>query len=98
MVEKLTFNEYMLQDSVFPFSIYENPKNEKVKYDPQSAVQLLAEAGWKERNAQGRLTKNGDAADARAPLLQPDVRAVLYHLPGGPPQSRHHAEPALRDA
>jgi microcin C transport system substrate-binding protein len=59
MVEKLTFNEYILQDSVFPFSIYENPKNEKVKYDPQRAVQLLAEAGWKERNAQGRLVRNG---------------------------------------
>jgi microcin C transport system substrate-binding protein len=59
MIEKLTFNEYVLQDSVFPFSIYENPNNEKVKYNPQLAVQLLAEAGWKDRNAQGRLVKNG---------------------------------------
>jgi microcin C transport system substrate-binding protein len=59
MIEKLTFNEYVLQDSVFPFSIYENPNNEKVKYNPQLSVQLLAEAGWKDRNAQGRLVKNG---------------------------------------
>ena len=59
MIQKLTYNEYMPQDSVFPFSIYENPNNEKVKYDPQKAVELLAEAGWKERNAQGRLVKNG---------------------------------------
>ena len=59
MIQKLTFNEYVMQDSVFPFSIYENPNNEKIKYDPQTAVRLLAEAGWKERNAQGSLTKNG---------------------------------------
>jgi microcin C transport system substrate-binding protein len=59
MIQKLTYNEYIPQDSVFPFSIYENPKNEKIKYDPQLAVQLLAEAGWKDRNAQGRLVKNG---------------------------------------
>ena len=59
MIEKLTYNQYVMQDSMFPFSIYENPNNEKIKYDPQKAIQLLAEAGWKERNAQGRLTKNG---------------------------------------
>jgi microcin C transport system substrate-binding protein len=59
MIEKLTYNQYVMQDSMFPFSIYENPNNEKIKYDPQKAIQLLAEAGWKERNAQGQLTKNG---------------------------------------
>lgn len=59
MIQKLTFNEYVTQDSVFPFSIYENPNNEKVKYDPQRGVQLLAEAGWKERNSRGQLIKNG---------------------------------------
>ena len=59
MIEKLTYNQYVMEDSMFPFSIYENPNNEKIKYDPQKAIQLLAEAGWKERNAQGRLTKNG---------------------------------------
>lgn len=59
MIEKLTFNEYVPLDSMFPYSIYENPNNEKVKYDPQRAVQLLADAGWNQRNAQGRLMKNG---------------------------------------
>ena len=59
MIQKLTYNEYVPMDSVFPFSIYENPNNEKMKYDPQKAVELLAEAGWKDRNPQGRLVKNG---------------------------------------
>jgi ABC-type transport system substrate-binding protein len=59
MVAKLMYNEYILADSIFPGSVYENPKNEKVRYDPQKAVQLLAEAGWKDRDPQGRLTRNG---------------------------------------
>lgn len=58
MVEKMMFNEYLLMDSMFPGSVYQNPNNEKVRYDPQKALQLLAEAGWKDRNSAGRLTKN----------------------------------------
>jgi microcin C transport system substrate-binding protein len=59
LIAKLMYNEYVPMDSFFPGSIYENPNNEKIKYDPQKAVQLLAEAGWKDRDASGRLTKNG---------------------------------------
>lgn len=59
MIEKLAFNEYVPMDTVFPGSIYANPANESVKYDPQAAAALLAEAGWKDRNSQGLLTKNG---------------------------------------
>jgi microcin C transport system substrate-binding protein len=59
LIEKLMFNAYIPQDSVFPGSIYENPSNEKIKYDPDSALKLLAEAGWKDHDSQGRLTKNG---------------------------------------
>jgi microcin C transport system substrate-binding protein len=59
MVEKMMFNEYVLLDSVFPVSIYENPNNEKIRFDPQKAVQLLAEAGWKDRNPRGQLVKDG---------------------------------------
>jgi microcin C transport system substrate-binding protein len=59
MVQKMMFNEYLLMDSMFPGTIYENPNNEKIRYDPQKAVQLLAEAGWKDRNAAGQLVKNG---------------------------------------
>lgn len=59
MIEKLAFNEYVPLDTTYPGTIYENPNNEKIKFDPQKAVQLLAEAGWKDRNAQGLLVKNG---------------------------------------
>jgi microcin C transport system substrate-binding protein len=59
LIEKLMFNEYTPMDSIFPTSIYENPNNEKIRYDPQKAVQLLAEAGWKDRDSSGRLVKNG---------------------------------------
>ena len=59
MIQKLTFNEYLPLNSTYPGTIYENLSNEKVKYDPQTAVTLLAEAGWKDRNAQGQLVKNG---------------------------------------
>ena len=87
MIEKLTYNEYVPQDSMFPYSIYENPQNEKVKYDPQRAVQLLGEAGWNQRNAQGRLTKNGvplalellyytQASERFLTIFQEDLRRV----------------------
>jgi microcin C transport system substrate-binding protein len=39
--------------------MYENPDNPRMAYDPQRALALLAEAGWKSRDAQGRLVKDG---------------------------------------
>jgi microcin C transport system substrate-binding protein len=59
MVETLLLNEYVLVDSMFPGSVYENPKNERIRYDPKAALGLLAAAGWSERDAQGRLIKDG---------------------------------------
>ena len=59
MIEKLFFNEYVPFTSYFPGTIYENPNNPKNEYNPQEAVKLLAEAGWKDRDSQGRLVKNG---------------------------------------
>ena len=40
-------------------SVYENPNNPKVSYDPEQAAKLLAEAGYTQRNSDGILTKNG---------------------------------------
>jgi microcin C transport system substrate-binding protein len=59
LIAKLFFSEYVPQNSYFSGGIYENPNNPKNKYDPQAALQLLAEAGWKDRDAQGRLVKDG---------------------------------------
>lgn len=59
IIEKITYNEYTEMNSYFPSSVYENPGNPKTPYDPQAALQLLAAAGWKDRDPQGRLMKNG---------------------------------------
>jgi len=59
MIEKLMFGAYTPTNSNWPGSIWENPNNENVKYDPQKALQLLSESGYKDRDSQGRLTRNG---------------------------------------
>src|SRR5688572_18462307 len=58
LIEKLFFKEYVPQNS-YHGGVYENPNNPKMLYDPKRALDLLAEAGWKERDAQGRLVKSG---------------------------------------
>jgi microcin C transport system substrate-binding protein len=59
MIEKLFYNEYVPLNSYYAGGIYENPDNPKMPYDPQLALKLLAETGWKERDARGRLVKDG---------------------------------------
>jgi microcin C transport system substrate-binding protein len=91
MIEKLMFNEYVPQHSAYPGSINENPNNEKISYNPQAAVALLAEAGWKDRNAQGQLVKNGrpmnlellyytQASERFYTIFQEDLRKVGINL------------------
>jgi len=58
LVKNLMFNEYTLVDSIFPNSVNENPDNDKIRYDPKTAVALLAEAGWKS-DTSGRMMKGG---------------------------------------
>ncbi|MFC1848670.1 ABC transporter substrate-binding protein [candidate division CSSED10-310 bacterium] len=58
LIKELFYNEYIPKNSFYAGSIYENPANEQVKYDPEKAVQLLAEAGWKTRNEQGLLVND----------------------------------------
>ena len=59
LIDKLFLNEYQYLNSYFPGRIYENPNNPVYKYDQEKAVKLLAEAGWKERNEEGWLVKDG---------------------------------------
>lgn len=59
MIEKLLFNEYTPFDTEYPNSVYENPNNEKMEYNPEMASKLLDEAGWSQRNGQGIRVKNG---------------------------------------
>jgi microcin C transport system substrate-binding protein len=58
-IERLFFNEYVPLNSFFARSVYENKNNPKNPYDPQMALALLSDAGFKTRDAQGRLTKDG---------------------------------------
>ncbi len=57
--EKLFFKEYLPLNSYYPGTIYENPNNPKMLYEPERAVKLLEESGWNQRDGQGRLTKGG---------------------------------------
>jgi microcin C transport system substrate-binding protein len=59
LISKLFFNEYVPLNSYYAGGIYENKNNPKNLYNQQEALGLLAEAGWKDRDAQGRLVKSG---------------------------------------
>ena len=49
MIEKLFYNEYLPQNSYYAGGIYENHDNPANPYDPRASIELLAEAGWRER-------------------------------------------------
>ena len=66
--EKLFYNSYFPIYSFFPGSIYENPNNPKIKFDIDKAQQLLADAGWKEKNSDGYLVKNGRIFEVELPF------------------------------
>ena len=59
LIEKLFYNQYIPQNSIFAGSVYENLNNPTNEYDPQRAIELLREAGYTERNDQGVLLRNG---------------------------------------
>jgi microcin C transport system substrate-binding protein len=66
--EKLFYDSYFPIYSFFPGSIYENPNNPKIKFDIDKAQQLLADAGWKEKNSDGYLVKNGRIFEVELPF------------------------------
>ena len=59
LLEKLMYNEYLPQNSYYAGGVYENRDNPTNPYDPDLAMELLAEAGWDSRDDQGRLVKDG---------------------------------------
>jgi microcin C transport system substrate-binding protein len=66
--EKLFYNMYYPTYSFFAGSVYENPNNPKIKFDIDKAQQLLAEAGWKEKNKDGYLVKDGKVFEYELPF------------------------------
>lgn len=59
MIDKLFFGEYGYIDSYYPGSDWGNPDNPKIRYNPRMAKTLLARAGWKNRDKDGWLEKDG---------------------------------------
>lgn len=66
--EKLFYNQYLPTYSFYPGTVYENPNNPKVKFDIDKAQQLLGEAGWKDKNSDGWLVKNGKIFEVELPF------------------------------
>ena len=53
--KEILYNEYTIINSLYSGSVYENLDNEKFNFNPQKAVKLLKEAGYKKRNSNGIL-------------------------------------------
>ena len=75
--DKLFFKSYEPIYSYYPGSVYENPGNPKIGFSLDSARILLEEAGWKDKNAEGYLVKDGKVFELDLPF------------DGGPSQERY---------
>jgi len=76
-IEKLFFKEYLPMYSFFAGSAYENPTNPRYGFSLDSARMMLEEAGWKDKNQDGYLVKNGKVFELDLPF------------DGGPGQERY---------
>ncbi|MEO5930038.1 MAG: extracellular solute-binding protein [Candidatus Kapaibacterium sp.] len=70
ILEKVLYNEYVAINSFYPNSPYANPSDPKQEYSPEKAAQLLAEAGYTQRNAEGILMKDGKPFVIDMPFVQ----------------------------
>lgn len=66
--EKLFSNSYNMMDSYFSGTEYENPSNIKFVFNLDSAKNLLSSAGWKEKDKNGYLVKNGQVFEIDMPF------------------------------
>lgn len=78
LVKNLMYNAYLMTDSYYPGSVYENPNNPKIRYNPEKAAQLLAEAGYTKRNQEGILVneKTGQPLVVEMPITEDAVRIM----------------------
>ena len=77
IIEQLYRNEYDPLNTFFPQKGYQNPGNPENPYAPQEALQLLADAGWSGRDAQGLLTKAGKPLALKMLYDGPAIERVL---------------------
>lgn len=80
LVDKFAFGEYEPIDSFYPGAPYANPDNEVIRYNPEKAVQLLAEAGWKERGPDGILVKDGKRLSLKIQYQTPGLEKYFTSL------------------
>jgi len=78
MIKELFYNEYLMIDSYYPGSMYENPNNPKYRYDPDKAVALLTECGYTKRNQDGWLVNaKGEMLQFELSYDQPSFERIL---------------------
>lgn len=68
--DKLFFKSYLPIDSYFPGTEFENPQNPKIRFSIDSAQRLLTEAGWKDKNKDGYLIKDGKIFEIDLPFMK----------------------------
>ncbi len=74
--EKLFYRQYDFIDSYYPGSVYANPTNPKIRFEPRLAADLLAQAGWKERDKDGWLVKDGQVFAITLELGNPTLERI----------------------
>ena len=78
LVKNLMYNQYSMVNSYYPGSVYENPNNPKITYNPEKGAALLAEAGYTKRNQEGVLVneKTGKPLVIEIPIVESWVRVM----------------------
>ncbi len=60
LLKKFAYDQYVPLRSYYPGSDAENPENEMVEYEPETAMALLREAGFTQRDSDGTLLRDGE--------------------------------------
>ncbi len=75
--------------SYFAGTVYENPNNPLVNFNLDSAILLLEEAGWKEKNSDGYRVKNGKVFEVELPFTRCRAGKIFNNFSGGFKESRN---------
>ena len=80
LIDKLFFHEYDFLDSYYPGGVWENPDNPEIRFNPLMAQRLLEKAGWKSRNKDGWLVKDGKIFELTFEYGDPDMTGIYKAL------------------
>lgn len=75
--EKLFYKAYKPSKSQFSATVYENPNNPRITYNLDSAILLLDEAGWSQKNSEGYRVKDGKVFSVDLSFTQPSQERYL---------------------